>query len=458
MNLPEEFIKLIESYRAPQLAGLGEALLTPPEVSVRINPLKSRRLAASADTRVPWCYEGVYLPERPRFTFSPELHQGVYYVQDASSMFINHVLKSLLDGKGPVRYLDACAAPGGKTTAAISALPAGSTVGANEYVAARAAVLRENLAKWGYPPTTVTCGPVSRFGEQTGAYDVIAADVPCSGEGMMRKEAVAVEQWSPQLVEKCAALQREIVSELWPALAPGGLLIYSTCTFNRTEDEDVVAWAQSQWHDMLEPMSDIECPDAWGIARSRIGAFQTFRFMPHSARGEGFFAAAARKKGDRSAAAHRARPKSRRRIFAPADKRTAEELQRWVAEPDAMTFRTVGDTLYGYRISQLPDIAALSETLSAVYSGVAMGQMFKQRLRPDHALALYVGLNSDALPRVDVDRATALDYLRRRDIAAGIFEEGFNAVTYDGLAIGFVKRIGGRCNNLYPKDLRILKT
>lgn len=123
-----------------------------------------------------------------------------------------------------------------------------------------------------------------------------------------------------------------------------------------------------------------------------------------------------------------------------------------------MTFRTVGDTLYGYRTSYIADIAALSETLSAVYSGVAMGQMFKQRLRPDHALALYVGLNSDALPRVEVDRATALDYLRRRDIAAGIFEEGFNAVTYDGLAIGFVKRIGSRCNNLYPKDLRILKT
>ncbi len=377
-------------------------------------------------------------------------------MQEPSSQFVGHILSSEpLQG---ACVLDMCAAPGGKTTIYSTLVGYDGLVVANEINRTRSLALADNVRRWGLGNVLVTNNEPRHVAAFEEWFDVVAVDAPCSGEGMFRKTDEARTEWTPRAAETCAARQREILAEAWRTLRPGGILLYSTCTFNRTEDEDVVAWAQSQWHDMLEPMSDIECPDAWGIARSRIGAFQTFRFMPHSARGEGFFAAAARKKGDRSAAAHRARPKSRRRIFAPADKRTAEELQRWVAEPDAMTFRTVGDTLYGYRISQLPDIAALSETLSAVYSGVAMGQMFKQRLRPDHALALYVGLNSDALPRVDVDRATALDYLRRRDIAAGIFEEGFNAVTYDGLAIGFVKRIGGRCNNLYPKDLRILKT
>ncbi len=456
IELPEQFV---ETMRRELGCETGEALCRAldeaPTISLRIN---TRKTASEpyAGERIPWSRDGRYLSQRPEFTLDPSLHAGAYYVQEPSSQFVGHILSSEpLQG---ACVLDMCAAPGGKTTIYSTLVGDDGLVIANEINRTRSLALADNVRRWGLGNVLVTNNEPRHVAAFEEWFDVVAVDAPCSGEGMFRKTDEARTEWNPRAAETCAARQREILAEAWRTLRPGGILLYSTCTFNRTEDEDVVAWAQSQWHDMLEPMSDIECPDAWGIARSRIGAFQTFRFMPHSARGEGFFAAAARKKGDRSAAAHRARPKSRRRIFAPADKRTAEELQRWVAEPDAMTFRTVGDTLYGYRISQLPDIAALSETLSAVYSGVAMGQMFKQRLRPDHALALYVGLNSDALPRVDVDRATALDYLRRRDIATGIFEEGFNAVTYDGLAIGFVKRIGSRCNNLYPKDLRILKT
>lgn len=454
--LPEQFV---ETMRRELGCETGEALCRAldeaPTISLRIN---TRKTASEpyAGERIPWSRDGRYLSQRPEFTLDPSLHAGAYYVQEPSSQFVGHILSSEpLQG---ACVLDMCAAPGGKTTIYSTLVGDDGLVVANEINRTRSLALADNVRRWGLGNVLVTSNEPRHVAAFEEWFDVVAVDAPCSGEGMFRKTDEARTEWNPRAAEICAARQREILAEAWRTLRPGGILLYSTCTFNRTEDEDVVAWAQSQWHDMLEPMSDIECHDAWGIARSRIGAFQTFRFMPHRARGEGFFAAAARKKGDRSEAVHRARPKSRRRIFAPADKRTAEELQRWVAEPDAMTFRTVGDTLYGYRTSQLPDIAALSETLSAVYSGVAMGQMFKQRLRPDHALALYVGLNSDALPRVEVDRTTALDYLRRHDIAAGIFEEGFNAVTYDGLAIGFVKRIGGRCNNLYPKDLRILKT
>ena len=432
IELPEQFV---ETMRRELGCETGEALCRAldeaPTISLRINTRKTTS-EPYAGERIPWSRDGRYLSQRPEFTLDPSLHAGAYYVQEPSSQFVGHILSSEpLQG---ACVLDMCAAPGGKTTIYSTLVGDDGLVVANEINRTRSLALADNVRRWGLGNVLVTNNEPRHVAAFEEWFDVVAVDAPCSGEGMFRKTDEARTEWTPRAAETCAARQREILAEAWRTLRPGGILLYSTCTFNRTEDE------------------------AWGIDRSRIGAFQTFRFMPHSARGEGFFAAAARKKGDRSEAVHRARPKSRRRIFAPADKRTAEELQRWVAEPDAMTFRTVGDTLYGYRTSYIADIAALSETLSAVYSGVAMGQMFKQRLRPDHALALYVGLNSDALPRVEVDRATALDYLRRRDIAAGIFEEGFNAVTYDGLAIGFVKRIGSRCNNLYPKDLRILKT
>ena len=451
MNLPEEFIKLIESYRAPQLAGLGEALLTTPEVSVRINPLKSRRLAASADTRVPWCYEGVYLPERPRFTFSPELHQGVYYVQDASSMFINHVLKSLLDGKGPVRYLDACAAPGGKTTAAISALPAGSTVGANEYVAARAAVLRENLAKWGYPPTTVTCGPVSRFGEQTGAYDVIAADVPCSGEGMMRKEAVAVEQWSPQLVEKCAALQREIVSELWPALAPGGLLIYSTCTFNRTENEEMVAYLVKQFG-----AESVEVPSAMafpGIAGGIDTPYHCYRFIPGRTRGEGLFMAVLRKPDDDLPNCEPRRPKKNKARGEKGSKpdMALKSVMEWIEGPAAE----------GAKCTREGDEIWIEPTVHPLWRGVVprlhAATVKGKDIIPSQHLALSRMLRREAMRECEVDARTAIDYLSCKAVALPDgTPRGIVLLTYGGEPLGFVKNLGGRANNLYPRQWRIL--
>lgn len=208
MNLPEGFIEsLSQGSGAPLFAGLPEALSLDPVVSVRIDPGKTPRGGWADDARaVPWAEtSGRYLPSRPAFIFDPLMHQGAYYVQDASSMFLGHAVRHITEGhSGPVAYLDACAAPGGKTGAAIDALLPGSVVWANEYVPQRAAVLRENLAKKGYPLTIVTTGDTARFAALPASFDIIAADVPCSGEGMMRKDAEAVAQWSPALVAQCA--------------------------------------------------------------------------------------------------------------------------------------------------------------------------------------------------------------------------------------------------------------
>ncbi len=286
MDLPAGFMAQFATLGVAALDALPQSLAAEPSVSVRYNSRKGASVPEGCDP-VAWCPTGCYLAERPAFTLDPAMHQGLYYVQDASSMFIHHVIDHLTASGEPVRYLDACAAPGGKTTAALDVLPAGSLAVANEYVAARASMLRENLAKWGVP-CVVRQGDTSRFAADGAVFDIIAADVPCSGEGMMRKDAKAVEQWTPALVAECAARQRQIVDNLWLALAPGGYMIYSTCTFNRTENEEMVQYMIDRYG--AEPV-EIPVDPSWSIIPAIGNDFPAYRFIPGAIRGEGLFMA-----------------------------------------------------------------------------------------------------------------------------------------------------------------------
>ena len=296
-----------------------------PSVAIRLNRAKATGLGVDGADRVPWCHEGFYLDRRGAFTFDPAFHQGLYYVQDPSSMIISEAVRRLTaDTQEPVAYLDACAAPGGKTTAAIDALPAGSLVVANEFVPARAAVLRDNIVKWGYPAAVVTQGDTSRFRKLSGMFDIVAADVPCSGEGMMRKDDEAVAQWSPALVNRCAELQREIVANLWPALAPGGYFIYSTCTFNRSEDEENLQWMIDELG--AEPV-DLGLPGEWMIAGGIGTDLPCYRFLPHRLRGEGLFMGVMRKPGERQDA----KAKDKRAPKPAKADRTAAAVAEWIS-------------------------------------------------------------------------------------------------------------------------------
>ena len=243
MALPEAFLSETRRLLGDETAdALFRALETDaPSVSVRLNPLKPSRAWTKETTRqVPWCETGQQLPERPRFTFDPLLHAGCYYVQEAASMFVEQAYRTLSRFVTPRRVLDLCAAPGGKSTLWRSLLPADCLLVANDPVLPRARILSENLLKWGSPATVCTSAFASSFQPLAGFFDVIAADVPCSGEGMFRKDEGAIQDWSPAAVEKCAARQWEIVRDVWPALREGGFMVYSTCTFNRTENEDQV--------------------------------------------------------------------------------------------------------------------------------------------------------------------------------------------------------------------------
>ena len=429
---------------------LFKALDTEPLTSIRLNPLKPAEVFEGE--AVGWSPCGRYLSSRPQFTLDPLLHGGAYYVQEASSQFVGYLLRGLdLEGR---RVLDMCAAPGGKSTIYSTLVGRSGLVVANDISRNRALALADNVQRWGVGNVVVTCNQPSHIGEFEHWFDVVAVDAPCSGEGMFRKMDESRTEWSPSSPEVCAERQREILTQAWRAVRPGGTLLYSTCTFNSLEDEGVVKWLMEEYGDELVAADRVELEDDWGVVRSDIGVFQCFHFYPHKAQGEGFFAAIARKADGPN---HRTNVKPRRKLFQMLAKADEAEVARWVDNPQNVVFRLVGEMIYGYDKSVVDDVVALSEALSVVYSGVCFGQIFKRKLKPEHPLALYVGFNNDVVPSVEVDLDTALDFLRRQDVAAGEFEEGINRVVYRGVAIGFVKRIGGRCNNMYPKDLRILK-
>lgn len=457
MELPARFVeRLDEQLGAAEAARLRTALDGEPPVSIRLNPSREggeallRRLGCRA--AVPWCDGGYYLRERPSFTFDAAFHAGAYYVQEASSQFVGRLLPDTAEG---LRILDLCAAPGGKTTLYAAKVGPRGLVVANEIDRKRVQVLADNVRKWGTGNVAVTCCDPQRMTGCDGAFDVVAVDAPCSGEGMFRKDDAARAEWSEQNVHRCAARQDAILDAAWRMLRAGGTLLYSTCTFNREEDEGTLERLLARVGDEAVEAPPVEVPEAWGIVCGRTGVFRTFRFFPHRAEGEGFFAAAARKAEE--APTPRTTVKGRRSVLAPLDRATRGELARWVTEPEAMRFAQAGDTCYGWYAAQADEVRRLSELLPVVYSGVAMGQLFKGCLRPDPALAFFAGLNRGALPAAELTEEEALAYLRKQEVAAERFAQGMNLVCCEGRALGFAKRIGGRVNNLYPNALRILK-
>lgn len=486
-SIPQEYRTFISREIGPLAEGLVDCLeQTAPEVAVRVNRRKLRAADVPDDwlpevcrggEMVPWWPEGYLLPERPDFTHDPALHQGLYYVQDASSMITAHVVGALSArlGGAPLLMLDACAAPGGKSTAALDALPVGSMLVANEFDFRRASILAENIQKWGCPAVAVSRGDTARFRRLPELFDIVAADAPCSGEGMMRKDAQACAQWSERLVDECAARQWEIVENLWETLAPGGFFIYSTCTFNTRENERIADRMIADFG--AEPVA-IPLPEDSGIVVDGQGRM---RFLPTHLRGEGLFMAILRKPGEwppslirhTASTPRREKKKSRNRGSVaelqpggrPSSKAPdlASLCAPWLRGDYDFLLR--GEALYGRpaAFSHIYDL--LDSHLDLLLPGLEVAALKGRTAVPSQPLALTTALNStdSPFPTAEVDLDLALSYLRRESLPG--FPEsprGPLLLTIrprdlaSPLPLGFVNNLGSRANNLYPTPWRIL--
>lgn len=451
MNLSVDFINRTRDLLGEeQFAAFCEALSKESPVSIRVNRLKTDAVSEGGH-RVPWCDTGYYLSSRPAFTFDPLFHAGCYYVQEASSMFLEQVLKQYVHE--PVVMLDLCAAPGGKSTLARSVLPEGSLLVANEVMRNRVQVLAENVTKWGHPGTVVLNNDPADFVPLGELFDVILTDVPCSGEGMFRKDPVAVEEWSVENVTLCWQRQRRIVRDIWHCLKPGGLLVYSTCTYNREENEDNVAWIAEELGAEVLP---VEVQPGWNISGNLAGKdFPVYRFLPHHTEGEGLFMAVLRKSGE-----------SEDDVFVPRRRKEKKgkekasvlprEVKTWVESSDRYVWTIEENRITAFSAIYQSVYEILRERMRMVCAGIQVAEIKGRDLIPSHALAMSVCRNESAFPSVEVSYEQAIAYLRKEAFALEAdTPRGYILIRYKGKALGFVKNIGNRANNLYPQEWRI---
>ena len=458
MNLPQAFIE-----RTRQLLGdeaytqFEEALQTETPVSIRPNRMKCSQPVEGEP--IPWASSGSYLNNRPTFTFDPLFHAGCYYVQEASSMFVERVLQEYV--KEPVVMLDLCAAPGGKSTLCRSALPEGSLLVANEVMRNRSQVLAENLIKWGHPEVVVTNNDPADFTDLTHLFDVILTDVPCSGEGMFRKDQVAVDEWSLENVDICWKRQRRILADIWPALKPGGILIYSTCTFNREEDEDNVAWIAKE---LDADILSVPVEDSWGITGNLTGKdFPVYRFLPHKTKGEGFFLGVLKKRADVLDETPRRFLKTSARLDKKKKGKDAKqtlvvpkEAKVWLEDSSEYALAMKDTNVVAFPKAYENEYALLQQTLKVIHAGITLGEIKGKDLIPHHSLAMSIALASGAFPKAEVNYEQAISYLRKEGLILDAdVPRGYVLLTYQGVPLGFVKNIGNRANNLYPQEWRI---
>ena len=425
----------------------------PAKVSVRLNPFKTCRDFEGA--QVPWNRYGRLLPERPKFTLDPHLHGGAYYVQDSSSMFVGHVFRSLLErvresAGGVVRVLDLCAAPGGKTTDLAASLREafgdGFILVSNEVMKQRAAVLADNVALWGDPNVVVTSDDPRAFASLPGFFDVVVADVPCSGEGMFRKDEEAQRQWSEDNVALCQARQKRIIADMWPCLKPGGLLVYSTCTFNRYENDDNVEWIGAELGaEVVVPVDE----DVPGV----ISTCHGYSLVPGHVEGEGQYCAALVKTSDECSGFMPSSRTGRDRGAKKPAMALPEEIKSIFTVP--VDLRQKGETVIALPSRIVADVAVAESALHVLSAGCAVGVLKGKTLVPDADLALSLIYDPGSYPVADVDLQNALAFLHKDAILLPDCEKGYVLIRYEGVPLGFVKNLGNRCNNLHPQGRRI---
>ena len=442
--VPEEFIKRIHTQKNINEEALLKSLTEPSPVSIRTNPAKWKLIPSDAEN-IQWSRNGYYLKYRPSFTLDPLFHSGCYYPQEASSMFLEQVIRQTTDLPGNYRVLDLCAAPGGKSTHLSEIIGPDNLLVANEAIRARAAILSETITKWGCGNTLVTQNDPSALGRLTGYFDIIVIDAPCSGEGMFRSD-IAVNEWSVGNTIHCAERQKRIVMDVWPALKQNGILVYSTCTFNPGENEENIKWLTEK-NDAESIRLDLK--DFDGITEIDFEGIYGYGFYPGKIRGEGFFISAVKKTEKQGSAYIRSQKKTE---LKPA-RNDLEVADKWTSYTKDKLFKW-GDELFAAPCD-MEDYLYLYKNLKVVRTGTKIFSSKNNKYLPSYELSLSLNLKKDVFPKNEITLSEALSFMKRDNVILHDAPKGWNLVSYKGIDLGFVNNIGNRVNNYFPVEWRI---
>lgn len=448
-TLPAAFEERIKKQLAQEAGEFLAALQIEPPVSIRLNPGKLISLdqltaGLQAEQNVPWCDAGWYLSQRPVFTLDPYFHGGTYYVQEASSMFLDHILKQVMPA-GPVRILDLCAAPGGKSTLIASHLNQESLLVSNEVIRTRASILKENIIKWGQDNIVVTNNDPADFGGLEGAFDIILVDAPCSGEGMFRKDNEAISEWSENNLRLCSERQKRILADIWDCLKPGGLLIYSTCTYNPGENEAILEWLMEEFQAQTIPIRH-----SFDSITSGNSKACCYHFYPHRTRGEGFFSGVVQKQDGKEFLFRKNKKQNQVKNIPLPD-----SLKPFIQFPANYSAYCNENSVGVLPSSQSDFIQHLEQSLRVLYKGCEIAEVNNRKIKLLPPSALWQGLNRNHLPAYATDHKTALTFLRKEDIPVPDISGEWILITYQNIGLGWCKNLGNRLNNYYPKEWRI---
>lgn len=451
MQLPSSLIQSLQKLKGFDESAFINVHSSGDQItSIRFNPLKASNNypLSIIHSSIPWSSQGHYLKSRPSFTFDPLFHAGTYYVQEASSMFLEQVVKQTTDTAQPLVVLDLCAAPGGKSTLLQSIISKESLLVSNEVIHSRVNILKENLIKWGSGNVIVTNNDPRDFSQLHGVFDVIVIDAPCSGSGLFRRDEAAINEWSESNVQLCSQRQQRIIADVWNSLKEEGVLIYSTCSYSTEEDEELADWMMNTF---TSESLKLNIDDHWNIdeVQSLSGAYG-YRFWPHKVKGEGFFIASFRKKET----TYELRIKIKKESI--LSKEEINIVSKWLQPTDGLSFIFQGQNIAVVPSSWHQIIQFLMQQLKVRYAGVEMGTIAKNDLLPEHALALSTIINKEIIS-VALNEEQALSYLRKNELHIESSHKGWALATYEDMNLGWMKLLGKRINNYYPKEYRILK-
>ena len=455
--LPDELLKKLAGINGFNEAAFEQVHYHPqPITSVRFNIKKHEQFQHSPaithprfnlNEQVPWCAYGFYLEERPQFTFDPLLHAGAYYVQEASSMFLWEILSQRFERHAPIKVLDLCAAPGGKTTLLASYFT-NALIVSNEVIKTRANILYENIVKWGAENIVVTNNDASDFKRLKNYFDVIVVDAPCSGSGLFRKDAAAVEEWSENNVQLCSQRQQRILADIHTSLKQDGVLIYSTCSYSEAEDECILDWLQDNFSFSSIPLN---VNNNWNIVETQSLKHKAFgyRFWPHKLKGEGFFIAALQKnEGENNV-------RQNQLSLPVASNKEINLVQPDLIKDDWLLFKQQ-EIIRAVHKQWNNDIAWLQKNLYLKKAGIQLGEIKGNGLVPHHEFALST-IFSEGIVKIELDETQALQYLRKKDVSIQLSHKGWALCTYKNFPLGWIKILHNRVNNYYPTEWRIRK-